>query len=237
MLIANINFEEFTDALKQMYPDKAFGPDGYSPAFFQQFWDLVGREVFQSSNKWLDDCMFPAELNSTNLVLIPEKDNVEKLTDVRPIALCNVVYKLIAKVLANRLKNVLPTAISENQSAFVPGRSITDNVLIAFESIHYTKRKKGNQEGDVALKLDISKAYDRVNWRYLWHRMRIMGFNEKWLAWMKLCVTTVNYVLKWIICRAYLPKTRIKAGRPALSLPFSLMCGRIISCPHRSSSG
>lgn len=87
---------------------------------------------------------------------------MEKLSDVRPITLCNVLYKILAKVLANRLKLILPFTISENQSAFVPRRSITDNVLIEFEMIHFMRGKKGNQAGEVALKLDISKAYDRV---------------------------------------------------------------------------
>ncbi|XP_074374553.1 uncharacterized protein LOC141714959 [Apium graveolens] len=112
MLTVDIKFEEFTEALKHMHPDKTSGPDGYSPAFFQQFWDLVGQEVFQCCKSWLSECMFPAELNNTNLVLIPKEENVENLTDVRPIALYNVVYKLITKVLVNRLKRVLPVAIS-----------------------------------------------------------------------------------------------------------------------------
>lgn len=175
VLTADLSFEEFTAALKQMHPEKATGPDGYSPAFFQHFWGIIGKEVFECCKKWLDDNVFQAELNNTNLVLIPKKDNVERLTEVRPIALCNVLYKILAKMLANRLKSILPIIISENQSAFVPGRSIQDNVLIAFEMIHFMKKKKRSQEGEVALKLDISKAYDRVSWRYLWHRMRIMG--------------------------------------------------------------
>ncbi|XP_074363628.1 uncharacterized protein LOC141704240 [Apium graveolens] len=194
-LTAELSFEEFTVALKQMHPEKAAGPDGYSPAFFQHFWGLVGKDVFDCCKKWLDDNVFPADLTSTNLVLIPKKDNVEKLTDVRPIALCNVVYKILAKVLANRLKCILPDIISENQSAFIPGRSITDNVLIAFEMMHFMKRKKGSQDGEVALKLDISKAYDRVNWHYLWHRLRIISFSEEWVRWIKLCVTTVHYTV------------------------------------------
>lgn len=117
------------------------------------------------------------------------------MTDIRLNALCNILYKILAKLLANRLKTILPVIISENQSAFIPRRSITDNVLIAFEIIHYMKRKHTGQDGEVALKLDIRKAYDRVRLHYLKHIMEDMGFAAKWISWMLLCVTTVQYMV------------------------------------------
>jgi hypothetical protein len=86
------------------------------------------------------------------------------MKDWRPIALCNVLYKLIAKVLANRMKVMLYKCISDSQSAFVPGRSILDNAMVAIEVIHYMKTKTRGQDGCVALKLDISKAYDKIYW-------------------------------------------------------------------------
>lgn len=129
---------------------------------------------------------FSAEVNDTNLILIPKKDSVYDPKYLRPIALCNVLYKIVAKVLANRLQKILSAVISEEQSAFVPGRNITDNVLVAFELLHYMKRKNNGQEGEVALKLDISKAYDRVSWNYLRNRMVSMGFSEKWIKWVML---------------------------------------------------
>lgn len=104
-----------------------------------------------------------------------------------------MLYKILAKVLANHLKIILPSLILENQSAFVPGRSITENVLIAFEVIHHMKRMSGGSEGEVALKLDISKAYDRVDLNFLKHRLRSMGFCSRWINWVMLCVTTVSY--------------------------------------------
>lgn len=175
-LMAEINFTEFTLAVKQMHPDKSAGPDGFSPAFFQHFWDLLGVQVFKCCKEWLVEGIFPADVNDTTLVLIPKKENAEKMTELRPIALCNVLYKILAKVLANRLKAIFPDVITENQSAFVPARNITNNVLVAFEILHFMKKKNRGQEGEVALKLDISKAYDRVNWLFLKRRMQIMGF-------------------------------------------------------------
>lgn len=113
---------------------------------------------------------------------------MEKMADLRPIALCNVLYKILEKVLASSLKQILPDIITENQSSFVSGWNITDNVLLAFEMIHFMKQKKSGSEGE-----DISKAYDRVDWGYLKNRLYQMGFANKFIRWMMLCVTTVQY--------------------------------------------
>lgn len=115
-------------------------------------------------------------MNKTLLVLIPKVNNPQELTQYRPISLCNVLYKLCSKTMANRLRLVLDDIISE-QSAYVPGRLITDNVLIAYESIHYLRNKKG-KTGDRAIKLDMAKAYDHVEWRYLQSIMQALGFPD-----------------------------------------------------------
>ena len=118
--------------------------------------------------------MSMSSINRTNITLVPKINNPSKMTDFRPISLSNVVYKLVAKVLANRLKVVLPHIISENQSAFLSKRLITDNVLVAFELMHSLEHKKEGKENLMAVKLDISKAYDRVEWGFI---ERVM---EKW---------------------------------------------------------
>ena len=115
----------------------------------------------------------------THICLIPKVKSPQKVTEFRPISLCNVVYRLISKILANRLKRVLDVVIDELQSAFVLGRLITDNVLVAFETMHCIDQRKKGKKALMAIKLDISKAYDKVEWVYLETMMRKMGFHEK----------------------------------------------------------
>ena len=115
----------------------------------------------------------------THICLIPNVKSPQKVTEFRPISLCNVVYRLISKILANRLKRVLDVVIDELQSAFVPGRLITDNVLVAFETMHCIDQRKKGKKALMAIKLDMSKAYDKVEWVYLETMMRKMGFHEK----------------------------------------------------------
>ena len=100
----------------------------------------------------------PCRLNDTYICLIPKVKSPQKITEFRPISLCNVVYKLISKVLTNRLKKVLDAMIDETQSAFVPGRLITDNVLVAFETMHCIDQRKKGKEALMAIKLDMSKG-------------------------------------------------------------------------------
>lgn len=215
-LVAEVSFEEFTLAIKQMHPDKSAGPDGLNPAFYHNFWKIMGREVFECCKGWLQGNHLPADLNSANIVLIPKKENAASMKDYRPIALCNVLYKIMAKVLANRLKLILPGLISENQSAFVPGQNITNNVLVAFEVIHHMRNKSRGSEGELALKLDISKAYDRVDWSYLKQRMQSMGFCGKWINWVMRSVTTVsyNFCLNDMLVGPVLPRRGLWQGDP-----------------------
>lgn len=104
----------------------------------------------------------------------------------------NVLYKIFSKVLANRLKKILPSIITEYQSAFTKSRLISDNILVAFESLHSMQRHTGKDDY-MAIKLDMSKAYDRVEWVYLEAVTRKMGFVERWVRLMMTCITSVSY--------------------------------------------
>ena len=145
-------------------------------------------------------------------------------------SLCNVVYKIISKVLANRLKKFLKEVIDESQSAFVSSRSITDNVLVAFETMHCIDQKRKGKEALMAVKLDMSKAYDQVEWSYLEAIMRKMRFHERWIALMMMCVSTVSYSV--LINRE--PKGKIVPSRglrqgDLISLYLFLLCAEGLS--------
>ena len=178
ILISEFQPWEIDNALKQMAPLKAPGPDGMPPLFYQNFWDLVRGDVSGSILNFLNSGSLPSPLNHTFVRLIPKTKNPKRVTEFRPISLCNVLYKISSKVLANRLKKVLPYIISEHQSAFIKGRLITDNILVAYETFHYMKNHNSRKSGYMALKLDMSKAYDHVESSFLKDVMVQMGFHE-----------------------------------------------------------
>ena len=195
MLVKEFQAGEVHKALKQMYPLKAPGPDGMPPLFFQKFWSTVGGVVTKTVLDLLNLGITPPKFNDTHIVLVPKTNSPKRVTEYRPISLCNVIYKLASKTLANRLKKILPSVISDTQSAFVNGRLITENVLVAFETMHQINLKKSGAKGEMTLKLDMSKAYDRVEWACLEKTMEKLGFHSKWRSLMMQCITIVTYVV------------------------------------------
>jgi len=146
--------EDINLALSQMHPLKSPGPDGFGVSFYQHHWGTIGDQVRGSILNFLNGSPFNPMINETFIVLIPKGAKAVAVSDYRPISLCNVFYKLIAKVLANRLKMVLPSIISQHQSAFVPGRLITDNVLLAYEALHAMNTRMRGRKGYMAVKVD-----------------------------------------------------------------------------------
>ncbi|XP_010468779.1 PREDICTED: uncharacterized protein LOC104748899 [Camelina sativa] len=168
---------EVRKVLFMMHPDKAPGPDGMTALFFQKAWGVVKADLVSTVNQFFEEGVFDRSLNRTNLCLIPMVAKPTRMTELRPISLCNVGYKIISKILCQRLKLVLPKLISETQSAFVPGRLILDNILIAQEMFHGLRTNPSCKGKFMAIKTDMSKAYDRVQWGFVEALLRKMGFS------------------------------------------------------------
>lgn len=157
MLTQDFKDEEFRKDIFHMHKDKAPGTDGFNPAFYKKLRGSVGLDIVVAWKEWLDWGSFPDELNKTNVVLIPKCEQPKFVKDLRPISLCNVIFKILCKVLWNRLKGVLPSLIDESQSVFQSSRSIQDNILIAFDTLHAMKGRRKGKTGDVAFKININK--------------------------------------------------------------------------------
>ena len=154
--------EEVRSALFMMHPEKAPRPDGMTAMFFQQSWSIIKKDITDMVNEFFRTGSLDERINMTNICLIPKTVRPSRMTELRPISLCNVGYKIISKVLCQRLKRLLPHLISETQSAFVSGRLSSDNILIAQEMFYGLRTNNSCKEKFLTIKTDMSKAYDRV---------------------------------------------------------------------------
>ncbi|KAL9678505.1 hypothetical protein QQ045_016349 [Rhodiola kirilowii] len=195
-LLRDITELEVRDAVFALGSLKAPGIDGFPAIFYQKYWQRLKNSVVQEVRKFWFEGVLDRELNRTLIVLIPKKTDATKMEECRPISLCTVAMKIITKILATRLQPLLDKVISPFQSAFVKGRLITDNFVVAHEVAHFLKRCKNSKECFASVKIDMSKAYDRVEWVCLANVLTKLGFTDKWVDRVMMCVTTVSYQVK-----------------------------------------
>lgn len=160
-----------------MQPWTRPGPDGYPPGFYQQMWDTVGPDTIAMVKSFFHSGHNLKQINHNFVSLIPKSNAPKTTADFRSISLSNVSYKIISKLLSSRLKTVMDKFISPYQAAFLSSRQITDNIFIAHELVD-TMRKNKTKSDLMAMKLDISKAFDRVEWKFIIDILKKLGFHE-----------------------------------------------------------
>ncbi|KAL6576888.1 hypothetical protein OROMI_011164 [Orobanche minor] len=177
--------DEIRSCVFDMEGDSVAGPDDFGIKFFQFCWDIISSDVFDAVVDFFSGSPMPRAFTMTTISLIPKNNNPQSWKDFRPISLCNSTYKIISKILSKRLANILPSFINSAQSGFVKGRNITDNILTAHEVTHDISQSMTN----TIIKLDMEKAYDRINWNFIFQVMTRFGFSVAWVNFIKSCIS------------------------------------------------
>ncbi|GJV71495.1 RNA-directed DNA polymerase, eukaryota, reverse transcriptase zinc-binding domain protein [Tanacetum coccineum] len=192
-MVRAVSDVEIKDALYDICDNKAPGPDGYSSKFYKKAWSVVGTEVCEAVKEFFKNGKMLGEVNVTLITLVSKSKTPLKVSDYRPIVCCNVLYKIISKILTNIIKNALGSLVNPSQSVFIPGRQITDNILLTQELLRGYNWK--NEARRIALKIDIQKAYDTVNWDFLEQALYMFKFPTKMVNWIMTCIRTIAFTI------------------------------------------
>lgn len=166
--------------------EKSPGPDGYTSQFFKETWETTSSSIEEAIQHFFQSGKMTTQVNSTSIALIPKQENSDRMRQFRPISCCDTVYKCLSKVLANRLRAVLPSPVSKNQADFIQGRSISDNIVLAHELVSQYHSKKLSPR--CALKLDLMKAFDSINLDFISKLLEVMKFPTTFIKWIKECI-------------------------------------------------
>lgn len=170
------------------------GPDGFPPLFFRHYWTLVRQDVVQAIQSVFQSKSVPADWNRTFITLVPKRANASAPQHFRPISLCTTLYKICVRLIVSRMQMIIPRLISVEQGAFIRGRCITDNILIAQEFMHDLHRSPARQ-CLMAVKLDMERAYDRVSWDFLYRSLQEFGFDGLIIDWIMACIYKPSFSL------------------------------------------
>nr|GFB88556.1 RNA-directed DNA polymerase, eukaryota, reverse transcriptase zinc-binding domain protein [Tanacetum cinerariifolium] len=184
-LESDITNDEIKKAVWECGTDKAPGPDDFTFGFFRKFWYLLENDVQHAVRYFFYNYDLPNGCNSSFIALIPKIPNANLVKDFRPISLIGSIYKIIAKILTNRLVGVMGGIVNEVQSAFIADRQILDGPFILNEMLSWCKKRK---KQSLFFKVDFEKAFDLVRWDFLDDVLRKFGFGDKWCKWIQCCL-------------------------------------------------
>ena len=209
------DLQEIKNALFSIDDNKTPGSDGFGAGFFKKNWHIIGLDFTNGIVEFFRHGKMLKEINHTFITLIPKNVIPCRTSHYRPISLCSTMYKTIFKILVNRLRPFLDKLVSPFQSAFIPGRSIHDNILLTHEIMHKFRKCKGKTAW-VALKLDMEKAYDRLEWGFIQKCFQELGFHPQWIKWVMECISSVSYsfLINGASHGLLLPSRGIRQGDP-----------------------
>ncbi|XP_050207419.1 uncharacterized protein LOC126656837 [Mercurialis annua] len=227
-LSKSVSDEDIKQALWDMKPLKAPGPDGLHALFYQSQWGLIGGKVCSFIKSIFNGAPLPAQINQTLLTLIPKCEFPDSIKLFRPISLCNVSYKIITKIIANRLKSIMSQIIGPAQTSFIVGRHITDNIILAQEIVHSMRKKKG-QKGLMAIKIDLEKAYDKLSWDFINDTLHDIGIPGYLSNVVKQCISSPSMSIIWNgnTTKSFSPSCGIRQGDPISPYLFVLCIERL----------
>ncbi|KAK8951217.1 hypothetical protein KSP39_PZI003094 [Platanthera zijinensis] len=187
LLAADISDKEIWDAIRDLKPNRSPGRDGMTASFLHSFWLTIKKDVCSALQEFFQTGLMPPEWKETLVVLITKVPNAAQPDKFRPISLCQTIYKVAAKVLIRRLHLLLPSLVSPEQGAFVPGRSISHHCFLAQEIMHKFKVSTA-RSGFMAIKIDMAQAYDKMAWGTLQQVLQLFGLPARFINWVLQCV-------------------------------------------------
>eukprot|EP00253_Pinus_taeda_P002268 PITA_02268 len=235
-LFREVTKEEVESIIKSMAKDKSPSPNGWTVELFIHFFELIGDELTKVVEESRRKGEVYSPFNATFIALIPKNEAPESFEDFRPISLCNCIYKIIAKTIAVRLKPILSNCISPKQFGFLDGRQIHEAIGVAQETIHSIRNSKSK---GVVLKIDLSKAYDKISWTYLRMLLTHLGFKVEFISWIMGCISNASFavLINGAASQFFRGQRGLRQGCPLSPLIFLLAAeglSRLISNAKRS---